>query len=306
MASFDNQAWDVQYLPSDDKHKTRTVGIEFECKVTNLNSVYESNNINAFRRKWEREHPNQWFNPNAHLLNEKNFPIAAWGYDGGDKEFVIHPDSYNYFKRGGSKRFKQVVNYLSEYTEADKASGTHIHISQLSSDDKQKTWDNLYWCMCGFGLEMQKIFGRSSNWTCPPKVSRIMEGLYDYNLPGVFKMSYVKPKDMKKIATNVYETKHTMINRHRCGTYEFRGPKSSHDLEEILAWVQFCHNMVEICATTEDITQVKFGEFLKGKYIAKYVREISKNKLRTISTADRRRTIGSSVTFSYYTQDKVL
>lgn len=306
MASFDNTKWDKQYLPSDDKEKTRTVGIEFECSVTNLNSKFHSRNINILRNEWIKEHPTGWFDAQKIVIDEKNFPIAGWGYDGGEKEFVTHPDSYNYFKRGGSKRFKQVVEYLAEHTEADVDSGTHIHISELKNEDKQKTWDNLYWCMCGFGLEMQKVFGRTSHWTTPPSLSKFVEGIYSYDIPNVFKLTYPKPKNMKKISTKITSEKHTMINLHRNGTYEFRGPKASHDLQEILAWVQFCHNMVEICANTDDITKVPFGEFIKGKYIAKYVREISKNQYRTITLKDRRRSIGSAVNFSYYNSNKVL
>lgn len=303
MASFRNTQWDIKYAPSDVKEVTRTVGIEFEVNVNSLNSAYNELNLDRVKEKIRRESGKDFYSIDWKAqVQEKDFPIAAWGVDGGDKEFVTHPDSYTYFKRGGSKRFKQVMEYLINFTEPHIKSGTHIHISQLETDDLDKINDNLYWVTAGFGEQIQKIFGRSSHWCRPPEAKN-QEGELIISPVELLKITYPKPKQTPK--QDNY-TKSRMFNIHSYGTYEFRGGKSSTNILEILAWVQFCYNIVDICATTDDITKVKFSEFLTGVHIRRYVKTLKKSKAREITPKELNRTIGNSVTFSYYVKDKIL
>ena len=87
-------------------------------------------------------------------------------------------------------------------------------------------------------------------------------------------------------APNEGAGKHIMVNN-RGNRYEFRAPKASHDLDEILAWVELCNNIVNLCANGY-IKDMPFSEVLRGKYIRAYAYKIAKeNSQRALSSEER-------------------
>lgn len=304
MASFDckGKDWKAEYLDTDDKEKVRLVGIEFEGKMKAQNRIPE--NYKFFNDKYTEKYisektginPNCW-SPKEYdkfqkerqefvegKLAELNIGYGGWGYDGGGKEIVSLPDSFTKFELGGSERFVNLVNLVNGAMEPDENSGTHIHISSLSSDVKT-TYNNIYWFCMAFAPQIQKVFGRISHWAKTP----LPPDYFEKRSQGTVKL-YEVPKIRPQIQ-NVFNKGSMVINRGN--RYEFRGPKATNDLEEILAWVEFCHNIVEVCARGY-IQEVPFADVLRGKYIRKYINKISKeNKDRTISAKERASRINS-------------
>lgn len=309
MASF-TRDWNIQYKKTDNPIETRTVGIEFECTVNNKDSIFNESNIMKARENWVSQDIShmpydfdvrKWIEKQMKEQKIK-FPIAAWGRDGGDKEFVTEPDSISFFNGGGSKRFKEVMAYLDKNTLADQRSGTHIHIGFIPSDDVFRIRENLYWFMMAFGEQVQKIFGRRSHWAKVPQFKGC--GLMDSNL--INEVEYPKPKSISEDTITGCHPK-GFIYVKRDHTIEFRGPKASHDIKEVLAWVQFCFNMVEICSK-ESIIDVPFAAAIKGTHIQRYLKTLEKSKERQITLAEKRQRISRMTTFKYYydVQDKIL
>ena len=314
MASFPNTEWEPEYDESDDKSKTRLVGIEFEAKIKGL-SNWPDDNFKFLNENWLETNEEQYWSGPAeeydedydeyyeeededgytkyqrkieyirNQLTESGIVYGGIEYDGGGKEIVTMPDSITLFEKGGSERLKNIVNMLAKYTEADSASGTHIHISKLENDTP-KTWDNIYWfCMC-YGKQLQKLFGRVSHWApVPLPVDYFRSTTHNDEL--VFEAPQKRPEAPREGAG-----KHIMVND-RGNRYEFRAPKSSHDLDEILAWVELCNNIVNLCANGY-IKDMPFSEVLRGKYIRAYAYKIAKeNEKRALSSEERAMRISS-------------
>lgn len=293
MASFTHVNWDPLYLEDDKKDYTRLIGIEFEAKVKPLEKMPDENfafiteewmNEHTeynMGEMWEKENPDKKYSSRSDYMEtklaNKGIKVGGVGYDGGGKEFVTFPDSYSCYLKGGSQRLKDLVEVLSKYTLADVQSGTHIHVSMLKGDTA-KTWDNIYWfCMC-YGPQLQKLFGRRSHWATIPLPKGYFQSTEDTTIK-LFEKPQKRPKP-----TNVYSKGSIVVNREN--RYEFRGPKASHDLNEILAWAQLCHNIVEVCANGY-IKDIPFAEVLKGEYIRAYAHSLEKNQDRILSSAER-------------------
>lgn len=302
MASFGgkNKDWKAEYLDSDDKSRVRLVGVEFEGKVKPQNRIPEkykffndkfvekyieeelhlSRTDTEFYQHYETERQ-KFINKN---LEELGVGYGGWGYDGGGKEIVSLPDSFTKFEKGGSERFVNLVNLVNGAMSPDEQSGTHIHVSKLESDVKT-TYENIYWFCMAFAPQIQKVFGRISHWAKTPLPPDFFEKYGETN-----KKLYEVPKIRPEVR-NVYNKGSMVVNRG--DRYEFRGPKATNDLEEVLAWIEFCHNIVEVCAKGY-IQEVPFADVLRGKYIRKYINKISKeNKERAISAKERAMRINS-------------
>lgn len=331
MASFPETEWQPEYAKTDNKDKTRLIGIEFECRPMKLEQ-WPDENFKFLNEEWlytndekywqgpEEEYDEEYdeydtvYNEDGltkedakreylkQALREAGIVFGGIGYDGGGKEIVTMPDSFTLFEQGGSKRLKDLVGMLARYTEADQASGTHIHVSKLENDTA-KTWDNIYWfCMC-FGPQLQKLFGRVSSWAPVPLPKGFFTSSVDSN-EKIFEAPQKRPEAPKAGAS-----KHIMVND-RGNRYEFRAPKASHDLDEIIAWTELCHNIVELCANGY-IKDMPFAEVLKGKHIRAYAYKIAKeNPLRALSSEERAMKISSigyvklNVMTSYFEEKK--
>lgn len=314
MASFPNTEWAPEYAESDDKSKVRLAGIEFEARIKAL-SEWPDDDFKFLNESWLEENEEQYWGGPAeeydeeydeycevedadgytryqrklqyirNQLNESGIVFGGIEYDGGGKEIVTMPDSITLFEQGGSKRLKDMVEMLAKYTIADPASGTHIHISKLPNDTL-KTWDNIYWfCMC-FGPQLQKLFGRVSHWAPVPLPIGYFQST-NRSSELLFEAPQKRPEPPREGAG-----KHIMVND-RGDRYEFRAPKSSHDLDEILAWVELCNNIVNLCANGY-IKDMPFSEVLRGKYIRAYAYKIAKeNEKRALSSEERAMRISS-------------
>lgn len=287
MATFNNTVWKPEYLPTDDKEKVRLVGIEFEGAMKKISDIPEDlqfltedymdekhigyNDCEEFQDMSRADFMEQ-------ELAKKGIVVGGVGYDGGGKEFVSMPDSINLYKAGGSERLINLVNMIKQCTKPDAASGTHINVSKLSSDVKT-TWNNLYWfCMC-FGPQLQKIFGRRSHWANIPLPRDYFYSNMD-STTKVFEAPKKQPESMP------VQSKGSIIVD-KGNRYEFRGPKATNDIDEVLAWAEICNNIVDICANGY-IQEVPFSDILKGKYIRAYVNKIGKKNLeRKITPAER-------------------
>lgn len=308
MASFPDTEWAPEYDEFDDKSKTRLVGIEFESRPKKL-SDWPDENFKFLNEDWLAENEDKyWQGPDEEYneeydewitvedeegytkyqrkmkfirdqLTESGIIYGGLDYDGGGKEIVTMPDSMTLFEQGGSKRLKDLVGMLERYTEADQASGTHIHVSKLENDTP-KTWDNIYWfCMC-YGKQLQKLFGRISHWAPVPLPKNYFKSIENNN-EVIFEAPTKRPD-----APGQGASKHIMVND-RGNRYEFRAPKASHDLDEILAWVELCNNIVNLCANGY-IKDMPFSEVLRGKYIRAYAYRIAKeNSKRALSSEER-------------------
>lgn len=315
MASFQETEWQPQYLPTDDIKKVRLVGIEFEAKIKPIAEVPEKfqflteEKMDELRVGYNIDYPEEDENYDPEIadmsrsefmeneLDKLGFEFGGIGYDGGGKEIVTMPDSFNIFEAGGSERLIKILDMLKAATKADKASGTHIHVSKLDSDVKT-TWQNVYWfCMC-FGPQLQKIFGRISHWARTPLPKDYFTSANDTR-EKVFEAPKKQPE-----AERVYEKGSIVVDKG--DRYEFRGPKATHDLDEVLAWTELCHNIIDVCAKGY-IQDVPFSDVLRGKYIRAYVNKIGKKDAdRKLSPAERAMRISEIGYVRISEQDKLL
>lgn len=301
MASFSHVDWRPQFDENEKPEETRTIGFEFEAQIKELGEIHddfkflneewlddegvgiyepdpENEDDDYYDEDWERDSSARIDYIEENLL-EKGVDCAGVGYDGGGKEFVTWPDSVSLFKKGGSERFKALVKMLNENTKADVSSGTHVHVSKLATDTP-RTWDNIYWfCMC-FSPQLQKLFGRRSRWA-----EVALPSDYFTSTTDVSHKLFEAPKK-RPLAPPQQASKHAMVND-RGDRYEFRGPKSTNNLEEALAWAELCYNIVNLCANGY-IKDMPFSEVLRGKHIRAYADRIGKeNPLRKLSSKER-------------------
>lgn len=282
MASFDAD-WDIVYAPEDDMDKVRTVGVEFECSITNEDCpLYSCDYEDDYD---DRDYVESW------LEKEYGLYIPGIGIDGSGYEFVTEPESFTLYEQGGSDRFKTFVKFLKENGEPRTPDGTHIHIGKLSTDNDLH-FKHLKWLTANYSLQMNKIFGRVSNWCATQsqlffhdRCHQRMEQQIDHILI---------PKDYKKITDIPYNNKGGMIIN-RTHTYEFRGGKGTNDLEEVLAWIEMVHNFVELAKKSKDtIENTPFSELVKGKYLEEYIKKIQSNPNREFIDEEFTQTIAKN------------
>jgi len=298
MATFnDVKDWKPEYLEGENPEETRLIGIEFEARPKALDKI-KDDKFKIIRDEVIDEHKNYsdperpWvydmegrkisaFEFVREELEKVNILVGGVGQDGGGREFVTYPDSIGCYVRGGSERLKNVIDMLSSATDADAQSGTHINVSKLATDTKT-TWNNIYWfCMC-FGPQLQKIFGRRTHWAQIPMPKEYYSGCsggMEYNY--IFEAPQKRPEIDK---FSVYQKGSIVVDKGN--RYEFRGPKATHDLDEVLGWVQICNNIVDLCANGY-IKDMTFSEVLKGKYARAYLAKIEKNPNRKITSEER-------------------
>lgn len=298
MATFKLRNWKPQYLKGENPETTRLIGVEFEGEpksVSEIENEYEQIITDAkldesitwdyARRAYVatkdgKKYKDRFDFMKKYLAKNLGIEVGGIGVDGGGREFATLPDSYGNYVKGGSERFKKVVAFLERTTNADRDSGTHINISKLDSDTRT-TWNNIYWYMMCFGPQLQKIFGRRSHWAKIPLPKEYFCSNSGSNM--MFEVPTKRPKPEW-----VYSKGSMVVDKGN--RYEFRGPKASHDLDEVLAWIQFCNNIVEICANGY-IKDMPFAEALKGKYIRAYLTKIAENPEREITSKERAMTI---------------
>ena len=299
MASFSPDDWKELYSPEDNPAKVRLIGIEFEGKpkpADKLDDKYKFYNGDYLREQGigveQDEDGHKWYDESKmwdktnEELKKLGLVYGGVGCDGGGREIVSCPDSFTLFEQGGSERLKNLIDFLKESTTADVASGTHFHISKLETDVK-KTWNNIYWFCMVFGPQLQKIFGRISGWAHIPLPENYFTERHDCD-EKIFEAPHKQPIKTQSPGYNKLSFVVERENR-----YEFRAAKASHDLDEILAWAEIYHSIVEICANGY-IQDVPFGDILRGKYARAYINKLNKeSKERKITPAERAMRISS-------------
>lgn len=313
MASFEHEDWHPQYAEKDDKDKVRLIGVEFEGAIKKREQIPEElqfvteeymNENNIGESECYDEDEDEWYYEGPSRadyvydeLEKLGYEIGGVGYDGGGKEIVTLPDSYTFTEQGGSERFKKVVNLMETISKADASSGTHIHVSKLDSDVKT-TWQNLYWFCMVFGPQLQKIFGRITHWARTPLPRDHFVSNNDSRIK-IFEAPKTQPEPI-----GVYGKGSIVVDRNN--RYEFRGAKASHDLEEINAWIELCHNIVEVCARGY-IQNIPFADVIRTKQIRAYVNKIGKNNPeRKITPAERAMRISEVGYVQISERDKLL
>ena len=294
MATFHIDNWNPEYLEGEDPERVRLIGVEFEGRIKQADKIKDDGlkfldeDTLSSELTWERnsmmykdKDGNLWEKSKYLLkkLKDAGVEVAGIGYDGGGKEFATFPDSYGAYLKGGTDRLNKVINMLTSATDADKMSGTHINVSKLNTDTKT-TWNNIYWFMMCFGPQLQKIFGRRSHWAKTPLPKDYYSRTDDHMTKHILFEAPTKRPEVEW----VYAKGSMVVDKGN--RYEFRGPKATHNINEVLAWVQICNNIVELCANGY-IKEMPFAEVLKGKYIRAYLNEISKNPDREITAKER-------------------
>lgn len=202
--------------------------------------------------------------------------LQSIGYDGGGREFRTNPISVRTLKQ--VRGFRYVTEYYGELkknTTVLGSGGTHIHISILNSDHENME-SNATALAIAFYEQFQKIAGRQSNWA-----RRLDEKDSHHSLRTVEEIRSYLAK--KRTTGRVYSMKGSILNPTRHQTLEFRGPKGSHDSDEMLAWIEFLDNVVKV-SNRESIEGVKFKRLLRGKRISTYIETLE--DWRKLTTKD--------------------
>lgn len=292
MATFDGTVFKKEYKEEDDKNKTRTAGLELEVKITNPESeLYQTERedyIYSFE-DYDIDSDNDYIQALKYLLEENKLPFAGAGPDGDDIELVTHPDSITLFKEGGSKRFKEAMRYLKKNAVGGKQaerSGTHVNIGILETDEVEVIMDNAYWICMNFAIPLQKIAGRISHWaqfnqypnTAKHSRTEIKNTIDKNEYHDLYVQTEQKSLSISRAAnTNI---KHQCLVR-KYKTYEFRIFKSTVDKNEAIAWVELCHNIIQIASGLKPINEVTLEDLLEGAYINKYAHNLKGNRKLT-------------------------
>ena len=274
MATFNQDNFLPRMQQGEDKNKVRLVGFELEVK----------------REDREKE---DWL----HYAVASIDGFANYGFDGDDIEIVSDPISTSLLV--DDSFIKDITEELNKNDcSACPGGGTHINVSKLPSDSKY-TYENLLWLQMVFTTQMQKVFGRISNWARNPIDCMFRNGTRTYDKKRLAESNLMKLlMDLNFTSPEIAESlsKHNskaLLITDKGNRYEFRGGKSSIDELEILAWGEFCVNMVK-AASKSSIERVKFSQFIKGPHIEKYFADvIQKNDARKLKDADLKKTARS-------------
>lgn len=297
MASFQRN-WEIEYDPEDNKDKTRTIGVEFECTISNeacplyYADDYEEDPYDYDPDYDDEENHERSIEFRDYIMEKYNLSIPGVGRDGSGFEFVTEPDSISLYKKGGSNRFKNFVKFLTENGTPHEADGTHLHISKLDSDP-EVTYKHLKWITSNFGLQMQKIFGRVSSWAMTAAQIRYWQDFCNCTANQEIEC-ILMPKEYQKTIEKKNGNKEGMVIN-RTHTYEFRGGKGSNDIDEVLAWIEMAHNMVNLATKTlKTIENTPFSHIVTGEHIEKYLKKIQENPNRAFSQEELDQTIATN------------
>lgn len=247
MASFSQKTFHYHTTLDEKISKSRLIGLELEVEREDRDEV-------------------DWLK----TASKEQEGFAAFGYDGADIEVVTDPISIGLVREGG-KLIEEVLNTITEHDCITcPQGGTHINVSKLPTDYKW-TYDNLLWLQMVYIEEMRKVFGRKSHWAETPLKS-LSYGSNTKNHKILFDIFINQVPNVAKTFSGG-NSKSILITNKR-NRYEFRGGKSSTSLLEVLAWSEFCYNIVEIAATKQDLKGVQFKDFLEGEFIKQYIEAV--------------------------------
>lgn len=166
--------------------------------------------------------------------------VLGVNHDGADIEFQTHPLQLS--KIYSNTQLQRWYNRLDLFAKENLLSGTHIHMTKLDANSSV-----VKWIEACFGPQIQKVAGRISS--------------YAYPTPGEN-----KTRATIRMGSNSKSDMFTINNSGE--TIEWRGPKSSTRIQDILAWIEFFENIMKVADKEEPIT---FAKLCEGRYITPYV-----------------------------------
>ena len=269
MASFDYHDWTIEYLEGEEPGESRTIGFELEGATT----------IEPEMSDWDGDEDVDDENDNVvEQATEmfSNWRIGGIGSDGDGIEVATEPVTYLVIENGGSDNLNGVLDLWHNIAVAEDShnSGTHVHIGKLPTDS-ENTWNNIYWFVLAFYPQITKIFGRRSKWADYPRTSKhIFKCSQSTGYRGEEELiTKVPVKRPLNTFSDYGHDKAQMVNVREYG-YEFRGPRHTSRKEELFAWAEFCHNIVELCSR-DGVSNREFSEFLEGEYLPEYLNSLS-------------------------------
>ena len=163
------------------------------------------------------------------------------GEDGTGIEYSILPTQLEIWLENNptlaeiKKRFDEASSLL----KAEPGNGVHIHYS-IKPEDPEDLPLRALWFSAHASSILEKIAGRSSHWAQP---LIIREPTYD-------KFKKNRNQDYSYNSKSLQFTYKPGIR-----TLEWRGPKSTNDFNQIVDWVKFYHNLIELLSkpTWQDI-----------------------------------------------------
>lgn len=315
MATFRNSVFKKEFDPKDDEKKVRTVGVEIETIIANEKCPLH--NINRYNEEKSMEGITKnkygYFDMDKarkKLIEHYKYGFASYGQDGNDIEIVSHPDSITLYKKGGSERFNKLMEFLKENADSTKAdnSGVHVNVGKLAGDEQEYIMDNAYWIIMNFGMQIQKIAGRITHWaeispykelpsTCTIVEERYGESECDEDYDGddisLYLITQKKGAQQHYIANQIKGS--ALVNKEF--VYEFRMFKSSTDKDEVMAWVELCHNIIELASGAKPLEKIKFADLIQGEYIQKYAYALEGE--RKLSKVELARTVENTLEFQF-------
>lgn len=274
MATFDQEVFNARMQTGETPANTRLVGYELEVARSDRDtSNWLDNAVNSIEG------------------------FASFGYDGDDIEVVTDPISTSLLIENSI--LHNVVDEIATYCETCFGGGTHINVSKLPKDCPY-TYENLLWMQMIYEKQMQKIFGRISNWAKNPA-----KQMFHNTTRSIDKNKLVSSPLMKQLFDMTFDEKEmaekfskrnnkALLITDKGNRYEFRGGKSSIDEQELLAWGEFCVNCVNL-ASKPSIRNVKFKQLLVGPHIESYFQNVVQaSDKRKIKDAELEETLRST------------
>lgn len=311
MATFQTELFKPQYAETDDQKRVRTVGLELETKISNPKSNFYCANRRKLLDAYVQQHGFSFNRDKELQIYEKGEKtgFAAMGYDGSELEFVTHPDSITLFRQGGSDRFKKCMKFLKENTEVGEKtieSGTHVNIGKLDGDEKENLLDNAYWICLNFATQLQKIAGRITHWAKfnPYKQGyQKVKSIYIESDDRIGRTLTRMSKPDEPGEANKGRSKGDIVVLKPHG-YEFRIFKATNDINEALAWVELCHNIIMLASGQRRLNDIVFDDLINGYYISKYVDKLT--KFRKLTEIERGASIENTMQFEFYTTSETI
>lgn len=291
MATFECEYFTKEYAKEDDTTKTRAIGLELEVEITNEDSKLHKYRRHAFLNDYwdDDEYDDDRDDADRQeaydeILKEERLPFAGAGDDGEDIELVTHPDSITLYKQGGSKRFKEAMRFLKANAAGGKKtpnSGTHVNVERLKNDDTEYIMDNAYWICMNFAIPLQKIAGRITHWARFNQYSNTgknscveIENTFQKGIAYPSRVSVLTEQKSPTIQRASYNNCKGQCLVKKSYTYEFRIFKATTDKNEVLAWVELCHNIIQLASGLKPVDEISMADLIQGEYISKYVKNL--------------------------------
>lgn len=190
-------------------------------------------------------------NPDMKIMDAK--------VDCGCIELISSPLSLTKFKNPEFLKARAKL-YKDSKLNVHKNGGTHLHIS-IKENDSPNLAKNMIYVTGQFYGWIQKICKRESQRWAPNQATG-------------WEFAY-KPFCHVIMPNIVSYRDYGMITRSRISTMEFRGPKGTKSINDIMAWAEFLENLTEQCKD-DNLEKISFADLVKGRHIEALVNKLIK------------------------------